>query len=159
MLLPNRLDLRICREYHGMTNTITYISWQHMRDRCYNVNNPRYSRYGGRGITVCDEWDCSFLSFYEDMGERPCSTMSLQRIDNDLGYCKNNCKWAYDDEQMTNQGLRSDNKTGVKGVAYQVRDRLWVAYVNRDHTRYYLYNGNDYFEACCARKSFDTLGI
>ena len=53
---------------HGMTNTTTFTIWQKMRDRCGNSNNPRYHKYGGRGITVCERWLNSFENFLEDMG-------------------------------------------------------------------------------------------
>lgn len=68
-----------------------YKCWKAMRQRCYNSNNPQYENYGGRGIQICAAWN-SFERFYEDMGECP-EGYSIERIDNDSGYEKSNCKW------------------------------------------------------------------
>lgn len=73
-----------------------------MMQRCYNQKNPWYHRYGGRGITVCDEWRDSPYKFVMDMGDQP-KGMSLDRINNDLGYSKENCKWATAKEQSNNK--------------------------------------------------------
>lgn len=80
----------------------TYQSWSHMKHRCYNPNSNRYSRYGGRGITVCEEWRNSFETFLADMGEKP-DGKTLDRINNDLGYSKENCRWATAKEQTHNR--------------------------------------------------------
>lgn len=77
-----------------------YISWDHMMQRCFNKNNDRYHQYGGRGITVCKEWE-SFDVFLADMGQRP-NGYSLDRIDVDGNYNKENCRWATPKEQMRN---------------------------------------------------------
>ncbi|HCF0889868.1 TPA: hypothetical protein NIC54_006679, partial [Pseudomonas aeruginosa] len=71
-----------------------------MIDRCTNPSNKRYVDYQGRGITVCERW-MTFSNFLADMGERPDAT-SLDRIDNDAGYFKENCRWATALEQMNN---------------------------------------------------------
>ena len=72
--------------------------------RCYNENHTYYSYYGGKGITVCDEWH-DFDTFCKDMGERP-EDCSLDRIDGDLGYSLSNCRWSTAKEQANN---RSNN--------------------------------------------------
>ena len=84
--------------------TSEYTTWESMNARCNNQNNPSYEDYGGRGIKVCESWK-NFQHFYDDMGERP-EGMSLDRIDNSLGYDKENCRWATAKEQIHNQRPR-----------------------------------------------------
>lgn len=79
-----------------------YGAWKRMHQRCNDPNVPEYARYGGRGIQVCPEWK-SFLVFISDMGSRPSSAHTLDRIDNDLGYAPENCRWATRKDQSRNQ--------------------------------------------------------
>ncbi|MHC4453429.1 MAG: hypothetical protein ACYSWS_01875 [Planctomycetota bacterium] len=79
----------------------TYKSWQQMIQRCTNINISRYKDYGGRGIKVCKRWT-RFMNFIEDMGERP-PGMSIDRIHNDSGYFKGNCRWATSKQNSRNR--------------------------------------------------------
>lgn len=99
---------------HGRTDTTEYSSWEGMKDRCCNPNNPRYKDYGGRGITVCDRWLHSFENFYTDMGDRPSPTHSIDRIDNDAGYSPDNCRWATKKEQTANRRKPKKLGSGMK---------------------------------------------
>ncbi len=79
--------------------------WYHMIARCTNKMDPSYANYGGRGIKVCDSWKDSFNNFIEDMGPKPLDNgwdYSLDRIDNDGNYCKENCRWVKRDTQNRN---------------------------------------------------------
>jgi hypothetical protein len=80
-----------------------YPIWNGIIARCYNEKSKDYYRYGGRGITMCDEWKDSFLNFYRDMGDRPSNKHSIDRINNKLGYSKDNCRWATYNEQARNR--------------------------------------------------------
>jgi len=73
-----------------------------MKARCENPNRPDYKFYGGRGITVCDQWRKSFVAFLADVGEKPGPRYSLDRIDNLRGYEPGNVRWATHTEQMRN---------------------------------------------------------
>lgn len=90
------------RTIHGMSNSKTYSIWSQMRERCHTETHPSYKHYGARGIKVCDRWIEKFSNFLEDMGEKP-EGLSIDRIDNDKGYCKENCKWSNKKEQNKNK--------------------------------------------------------
>jgi hypothetical protein len=87
---------------HNKSRTREYQIWADMKDRCNNTNNPRYHRYGGRGITYPSEWE-SFEVFWADMQETYQDTLTLDRINNDQGYSKNNCEWKTLHEQFQNR--------------------------------------------------------
>ena len=91
------------RTTHGMTGSPEHQTWKRMNTRCNDKSNIKYPQYGGRGITVCDRWR-EFSNFFADMGPKP-SGYSLDRIDNDKGYSKENCRWATPVQQCRNRGI------------------------------------------------------
>lgn len=109
---------------HGKRNSRIYIIWNGLKERCYNKNCKDYPRYGARGITVCDEWINSFENFYRDMSD-PEKGMSIDRIDNDKGYFKENCRWATNKEQCNNR--RNGRKVIFRGEEWSIFD-LWEKY-------------------------------
>ena len=88
---------------HGLRYVPEYDSWCNMKGRCHNKKHPRYAEWGGKGVTVCDEWLHDFKRFYEDMGPRPTPSHSIDRIDGKKGYSKENCRWATKKEQSENR--------------------------------------------------------
>jgi hypothetical protein len=87
---------------HGQSRTPEYRAWMSMHDRCKRETHPAYANYGGRGITVCEEWS-SFVPFFEEIGPRPGDTYSVDRIDNERGYEPGNVRWATKREQVLNR--------------------------------------------------------
>lgn len=91
---------------HGLSGTSEYRVWCSMRARCNNPKTKYYDFYGGRGIFVCPEWNKSgsagFLNFLNDMGKRPSSTHSIERVDVNKGYSPDNCVWIEKKDQNKN---------------------------------------------------------
>jgi hypothetical protein len=83
--------------------TPEYVCWVNLRERCYNPLREDYPRYGGRNITVCPRWRKSFTAFLEDMGPKPNPTYSIDRVKNNKGYSKSNCRWSDPHTQRMNQ--------------------------------------------------------
>ena len=91
------------RETHdGKRKHPLYNTWRAMIRRCHDKKYDSYSYYGERGITVCYEWRTNFWQFVNDMDDRP-EGFTLDRIDNDKGYHKDNCRWASRHDQRMNQ--------------------------------------------------------
>ena len=106
---------------HGKRHTRLYKIWINIKDRVLNPKNKRYSDYGGRGITLCDDWKNDFMSFYTwamENGYEENKGLSIDRIDNDGNYEPSNCRWATQTIQTRNQRIRKTNKTGYRGVSF-----------------------------------------
>ena len=88
---------------HGKTGTRIYNTWKNMLERCTNPNHKNYCIYGGRGITVCDEWSSSFEAFFEwAVNNGYDDKLSLDRVNVDMGYNPSNCRWVTQKEQCNN---------------------------------------------------------
>jgi hypothetical protein len=104
-----------------------YNTWSRMLGRCYNKNDTNYSHYGGRGITVCDSWRADFNKFIEDMGPKPSSKYTLDRIDVNGNYCKDNCRWTIQSVQLSNK--RGYGKLPYKGISIKKATGKYQVYI------------------------------
>ena len=145
---------------HGMSKTTEYKSWAQMKERCYNKNGKDFYRYGGRGITVCSEWINSFETFYEDMGKKPSKNHSLDRIDNNKGYTKNNCRWATNSEQTYNRRKRVFTTSKYLGVSMDSRSKKWRAQISQNCKKYCIGVYDSEIEAVIAynKKALELYG-
>lgn len=94
-----------------------YQTWDGIKKRCYQKNATGYKNYGGRGIKMCDEWKNSFWTFVSDMGDKPFSACTIERLDTNKDYCKDNCIWATAKEQAENR-----------------RNNIYITYQNEVYT-------------------------
>lgn len=101
---------------HGMWKSREFKIWTSMKSRCNNSNIPEFKNYGGRGIKVCDEWVNNFKNFYLDMGDS--NGLTLDRIDVNKGYSKDNCRWS-------NMKLQARNKRN--NVVFNVNGNIKCA--------------------------------
>jgi len=107
---------------------IAYQCWENMKQRCLNPNNTNYPTYGGRGITVCEEFK-TFSLFLAHIGERPSTNHSIDRIDNNKGYILGNVRWSNHITQVRNR----DYYKNYKIYRYRKDRRSWYAtYGKRD---------------------------
>jgi len=107
------------RRTHGMFGTEPYNAWSNMKRRCNDKNGQDYFRYGGRGITYCDEWE-SFEEFWEDMKDGYLPGLTLDRIDVNGNYCKDNCRWATFKMQQNNK--RNNHIVEYYGKTYTLSE-------------------------------------
>ncbi len=99
---------------HGMYSTPEYKTWSGIIQRCTNPTEKAFENYGGRGITVCDEWKHDFMAFFKDMGKRPSRNLTIERVDNNKGYFPKNCIWEDRKTQANNR--RTNHLITINGV-------------------------------------------
>jgi hypothetical protein len=100
---------------HGLSESRIYRTWINMRDRCYNPKYKQFDNYGGRGITVCDDWNNNFENFNKWALENGYKdNLTIDRIDNDKGYCPENCRWITIQEQSHNK--RTNRNITINGI-------------------------------------------
>lgn len=110
------LTSRKPRERHGMSGTPIYNAWLMIISRCYRTYSTAFASYGGRGITVCQEWQDSFVAFYDHVSMLPHfdkEGYTIDRIDNDGNYEPGNVRWATQKQQARN--TRSNRMLTYKG--------------------------------------------
>lgn len=139
---------------HGGWKNSSYNTWRAMIRRCHNKEDKDYPRYGARGITVCDPW-LSYSNFVRDMGE-PEGNQTLDRIDGEKGYFKENCRWASPFLQAVNS-QRARSSTGYRGVSLYRKGNKFIANITHRGKRYYSKLFSSPEEAFRARKQLELI--
>ena len=130
-----------------------YNCWYNMKERCLNEEHKWYSYYGGRGITICEEW-MDFHNFYNwAINNGYSASLSIDRINNEKGYCPENCKWSTKSEQSKNRRYLRKPKYEYYGVRkyYNGKFRADVARNGKDYCVGYFFTAD---EANAAREEF-----
>lgn len=131
---------------HNLSRSSEYASWASMKTRCLNTKHKDYPYYGGRGISICDRWVDSFQDFLEDMGKKINKGDSLDRINPNGDYCKENCRWATKEMQRFNQRRLTSNTSGRVGVRRR-RNGWYVSICNK-----YIGDFKSFDDAVAARE-------
>lgn len=135
-----------------------YKKWCGMKQRCYDKNEPRYKDWGGRGILVCDEWIDDFSSFEKWARNNGYSYgLEIDRRDNNKGYAPSNCRFITRKYNCRNRRVRKGSSTGISGVTFdkksgKCRSVITVETGKKKSLGYF----DDFFQACCARKSAEN---
>lgn len=126
---------------HGLARHPLYTVWAGMIQRCTNQKASNYSRYGGRGIQVCEEWKNDFVSFYDwSMNNGYETGLTLDRIDNHLGYYPDNCRWT--DRQTQQNNTRRNRFVTFNGETHTITQWSRILNVNHETLRYRIEHGN-----------------
>lgn len=130
-----------------------YRTWYSMLDRCLNTKNKHYKDYGGRGISVCEDWRdrVVFTTWCE---ETYIEGMTLDRENNDLGYNPENCRWVDKTTQAVNQRIQKNNTSGFVGVNWYKITNKWVAKIKVNKVGINLGYFNSKEEAAQARDNY-----
>lgn len=142
---------------HGKNKTKEHAIWVSMRNRCRgNGTNSFY--YTERGITIDPRWD-KFENFLEDMGECP-DGLTLDRIDNRLGYSKENCQWANCSQQSSNKRKSTLNTSGRIGVMWAEDRKRWRVNLKVNGVMHNIGSFKSYEAACdaCTAAELSLLG-
>lgn len=111
---------------HGLSEHRLFNTWNSMIYRCSNKNSIGYHNYGGRGIKVCERWG-DFKLFLDDMENTFKEGLTLDRINNDKGYYKENCKWSTVSEQTRNKRKMDGCSSIYRGVCFDKRSKKWMS--------------------------------
>lgn len=154
----NQQQCKECHGYvHGKSKDRLYETYKNIVNRCTKPTCATYNYYGGRGITLCDAWedinvflDWAYKNGYAD-------GLSIDRIDNDLGYSPDNCRWVSKTTQARNtRRIMSTNTSGYRGVSWNKSSGVWVAGIYLNNKRKYLGSFTTPLEAA---KAYDNYVI
>ena len=143
------------REIHGKSNTRLHNIWKHMRGRCNNPSNDSYENYGGRGISVCEEWNSSLTAFETWAKTNGYSNeLSIDRINPDGNYEPTNCRWVTNAIQAANtRKIHKTNKSGYRGVSWNPAYNKWEVSIAVDKQTIKI---GYYTNILDAAKAYDT---
>lgn len=138
---------------HKLSKTTEYRSWGQMKARCYNKKHHAHARYGGRNITVCERWANSFENFIEDMGQKPTSKHSLDRVNPNGNYEPSNCRWADHNEQA----MTRRHSNPYVGVYFERSKKSWRATLQYNGKRVLYKRFKDFDDALKARQEAEKV--
>lgn len=140
---------------HGLTSHRFYKTWRQMVDRCNNPKIKAYKDYGGRGISVCEEW-LNIRNFVDwcDLTHPNQEGYTLDRINNDKGYSPENCTWSDKSTQAINRRMRRTNTSGFVGVGFNKSKGKWEASLKLNNIYKYIGRFNTIEEATQARDNY-----
>ena len=141
---------------HGLRSHALYYTWSSMVKRCNNSMSKAYKDYGGRGILVCDRW-LNINNFINDMYPSYIAGMEIDRIDNNKGYSKDNCRWSTRVVQTRNTRiLKSNNTSGYRGVSFHKLTNKFQASISVNKKQVYL---GVFIDSIKAAKAYDKYVV
>lgn len=140
---------------HGLESNRFYSTWNNMSKRCTNTSHKDYKNYGGRGITVCEEWlDITTFVAWCEATQPNTEGLSLDRIDNDKGYSPDNCTWSSRTMQNINQRMKVTNTSGYNGIIWNKKNSNWKAVIGINTKKVYIGTFLTIEEAVQARDNY-----
>ena len=126
---------------HGMSKSKLYAVWSGMVQRCTNPKASNYYRYGGRGITICDEWRTNSKAFFDwAIANGYSEGLTIERVDNSGSYCPENCRWVGRVTQQNN--TRRNHFVTWNGVTHSIAEWSRLLGINHATLRYRVNHGN-----------------
>ena len=124
---------------HGESKTRLYECWKSMKWRCNNPNSNNYHKYGGKGISVCAEWQASYAAFATwSRANGYADDLTIDRIKGAKIYCPEKCRWATPEIQSINRGRPKSNSSGFRGVHWSKQHKKWQAQIQTKGKKIFL---------------------